>query len=99
MVVGWATKRYYNAYILIRLDMRTIITSLVLVLCSTATVYAQAGPEDSNSLTRLAIMKIRGGHYEEAIGLLNKAINMDDKNVLAYFQRGCAKAGLSDYED
>src|SRR3989338_3794042 len=43
-------------------------------------------------------MKVRSGDYEGAIKLFDKAINMDDENILAYFQRGRAKAGMNNFK-
>ena len=70
---------------------------ILLILCPT--LFAQGEADNSTSLTRLGIMKARGGNYEEAIKLLDRAINMDKENTLAYYQRGRAKAGMGNYKD
>src|SRR3972149_7428728 len=74
-----------------------VVAMLLVVLCSI--LYAQGEADNSTSLTRLGIMKVRGGDYEGGIKLLDKAINMDKENTLAYYQRGRAKAGMGNYKE
>lgn len=54
-------------------------------------------PENSPAWTRLGVMTFREGQYDEAIKHLDKAIALDDKNALAYFWRGRAKAASERY--
>ena len=62
-----------------------------------ATIYAQDEAKDSLSFTRLGIMKVRGNDYEGGIKLLDKAVNIDKENNLAYYWRGKAKTNMGDY--
>ena len=75
------------------------IAMVVILLISIATLYAQGEADNSTSLTRLGIMKVRGGDYEGGIRILDRAINMDKENTLAYFQRGRAHSAMGNYKE
>src|SRR3989304_1510608 len=75
------------------------IGTVVILFISIATLFAQGEADNSTSLTRLGIMKVRGGDYEGGIKLLDKAINMDKENTLAYFQRGRAHSAMGNYRE
>src|SRR4030066_397490 len=76
----------------------TLLLVIAVTIFTATILYAQGEADNSTSLTRLGIMKVRGGDYEGGIRILDRAINMDKENILAYYQRGRAKAGMTDYK-
>src|SRR3989304_6109649 len=93
--------RRFDANFEERLSIRSIsngvkkIFGFVILVALCSLLYAQDKADNSSTLTRQGIMKSRGGYYQEAIALFDKAIAKDKENTLAYYQRGVAKAGLS----
>ena len=88
-------------YYLNRVKWAVVLLALGLALwCTfyfTAKTKQLMKQDEANTLFELAAAAYENQSYQEAVHLLNQAINIDTTNAQAYYQRALAHSRLDDY--